>query len=368
MANSTVNMAKRYLFLVSVAYSFPVLRPLQRAIRERGDEVRWFFDEESGLEAMLDDDEQGDILASAQEVVEYDPAAVFTCGNHSYHFFPGVKVQLFHGYPLNKRNDKNDDHFSLRGWFDIYCTQGPASTIPFEELAKREGYFKVYETGWPKADLYFDSLSRAKKRAETAESNKKPTILYSSTFTRSITSTTILAPHIERMVASGEWNWIFMFHPKLDNPEILERYRIIAERYGNAEFATSSFDMEAMERAEIMLCDTSSIIMEFMMLDKPVVTFRNTRPGRHLIDVTSIEELQPALQEAMYRPMPLMRNIAEYISQYESNIDGKASERVLAAVDDFIEKRNSGAIKLKSKPLNLIRKFKARKKLNFWRW
>ncbi len=355
-------MANRYLFLVSVAYSFPILRPLQRAIVERGDEVRWFFDTE-GLDGLLDEEHGEQQLFGVEEAVEYNPAAVFTCGNHMYHFLPGVKVQLFHGYPLNKRNDKSDDHFSLRGWFDIYCTQGPASTLPFEALADKEGYFKVYETGWPKGDIYYEAKAKMADRAN----GEKPTVLYSSTFTKSITSTTILAPHIERMVASGEWNWVFMFHPKLDNAETLERYRLIAERYENARFATSSFDMDAMVEADVMLCDTSSIIMEFMMLDKPVVTFRNTRPGSHLIDVTSVEQLHPALHEALLRPALLMRSIEDYMATFESHLDGNASKRVLAAVDDFIGQGGAKGLGLRSKPLNLIRKLQARKRLRYWK-
>ena len=43
--------------------------------------------------------------------------------------------------------------------------------------------------------------------------------------------------------------------------------------------------MPLLQRADAMLCDSSSIILEFMFLDKPVVTFRNSHPGPHLIDV-----------------------------------------------------------------------------------
>ena len=66
--------------------------------------------------------------------MDYQPIAVFAPGNYIYDFFPGVKVSLFHGYPINKRGDEKDDHFSVRGWFDVYCTQGETSTLPFKEL------------------------------------------------------------------------------------------------------------------------------------------------------------------------------------------------------------------------------------------
>ncbi len=358
---------KRYILLVSVAYALPIMQPLRRAIHERGDEVCWYFDrDEELLESLLRCDVDGVnnvVLRSVKEVMEFDPTAIFTCGNHMYDFFPGVKVQLFHGYPLNKRNDKRDDHFSLRGWFDIYCTQGPTSSVPFAMLAQKHRYFKVYETGWTKCDLYYEALRKMANEGGGSRS-EKPTILYSSTFTKGITSSSILAPHIERMVASGEWNWLFMFHPKLDDEKTLAHYKSLAERYDNATFYSETFNLEPMLNADVMLCDTSSIILEFMLLDKPVVTFRNTRPGHHLIDVTSAEEVHDALQEALYRPELLMRNIREYISQHEAHFDGGASGRVLDAVDDFIANGSNG---LKSKPLNFIRRLQARKRLHYWR-
>lgn len=100
-------MKKHYLFFVSVAYSYPILRPLQDEIRRRGDDVAWFI--EPDCPVLLNQDERW--LQSVQEVMDYQPIAVFAPGNYIYDFFPGVKVSLFHGYPINKRGDEKDDHF-----------------------------------------------------------------------------------------------------------------------------------------------------------------------------------------------------------------------------------------------------------------
>ena len=62
---------------------------------------------------------------------------------------------------------KRTTNFSVRGWFDVYCTQGETSTLPFKELERKYGFFKVYETGWCKADTF------VKERAHTPH-NARP--------------------------------------------------------------------------------------------------------------------------------------------------------------------------------------------------
>lgn len=347
-------MKQRYLFLVSLVYAFPVLRPLQEAIRRRGGEAAWFFDNDA-VRGLLEDGERE--LHTVREVMEYDPVAVFTCGNSMYDFFPGVKVQLFHGYANNKRADRIDDHFTIRGWFDIYCTQGPSSTGTFRELARKLGYFRIYETGWPKADTYFSAAM------QTLPQNERPVILYSSTFTRGLTSTPVLADEIERLAATRDWEWIFMFHPKLTDPAILDRYAGIAARCDNVTFLGNTFDIGAMRRADVMLCDSSSVIIEFMFLDKPVVTFRNSQPGPHLLDIQRPDELEGALGRAITRPDELMEQVRAYTFYHEPHRDCRCSERVLDAVDDFLSRGRAG---MKRKPLNLVRKWKVRRKLGYY--
>lgn len=343
---------KKYLMFVSLPYAYPIMRPLQREIRRRGDDVAWFI-EEGGPDQLAEGERR---LATIAEVMEYDPIAVFAPGNHIPDFFPGVKVQLFHGYPINKRNDRHDDHFTVRGWFDIYCTQGPTSTGPFREQERRYGYFRVYETGWTKADDYFSPEMQAPLH------NARPVVLYSTTFTRSLTSTPYLADEIEHLVAERDWEWIFMFHPKLDDRAVIDRYARIAAAHDNVTFLGTTFDFGALRRADVLLCDSSSIILEFMFLDRPVVTFRNSHPGPYLIDVQRPEEVGPALERALARPEELMREIRAYTMRHEPHRDGRCSARVLDAVDDFLARGRAG---LKRRPLNLVRRIKLRRRMGY---
>ena len=165
------------------------------------------------------------------------------------------------------------------------------------------------------------------------------------------------------MVASGRWNWIFMFHPKLDDEQVLGHYRSLAERYENANYLGNTFDMSAMQLSDAMLCDSSSIIMEFMLLDKPVVTFRNSMPGEHLLDVGEVSAVEAAIERALTRPEELMTALRSWRDNHEAHRDGLCAARILDAVDELIA--DGGETCLRRKPLNLVRKLKLRKRLGY---
>lgn len=341
---------KRYLFYVTHAYSYSIMRPLQTEILRQGGEAAWFIEPLCANELTAEEHQ----LKTIDEVMQYRPIACFAPGNYIPDFFPGIKVRLGHGYAINKRNYATDSHFRIRGWFDLYCTQSAHTTAGFEQQARKYGHFRVYETGWSKADIYFSPAM------QTQTHNERPTILYSSTFTPALTSTPILADRIEELVGEEPWDWIFMFHPKLTDPEILNRYRAIAERHPNATYIGNTFDFSVLQRADVLLCDSSSIILEFMFLDKPVVTFRNTQPGSHLLNITSVDELKDALCRAISRPDALMQQIRDFTLFHEPHRDCQCCRRILAAVDHFLAEGHKG---LRRKPLNLVRKFQVRKTL-----
>lgn len=343
---------KRYLLFASLAYAFPILRPLEREIRRRGGEVAWFLEE--GCPPLLEKDDLQ--LVTVQDVLAYQPIAVFSPARYVPDFFPGVKVWVCHGYANRKRFEAVDDHFTIRGWFDIICSQGPSSTPVFRGLEAVHGHFRTYETGWPKADLYFSPEMQRRPR------NERPVILYSTTFTRGLTSAPLLVDEIERLVSAKDWEWIFMFHPMLDRA-VSSLYEKIAERHANALYVGNTFDIEPMRCADAMLCDSSSIILEFMFLDKPVVTFRNSHPGPYLLDVREPEEVGPALERALTRPEELMREIRAYTMFHEPHRDGQCAARVLDAVDDFLARGREG---LRPKPINLFRKWKMRRKMHYY--
>lgn len=346
-------MNRHYLLFASLAYAFPVLRSLQDEIRNRGDIAAWYL--EDTCPDMLHPDETH--LCSIKEVIDFNPVAIFAPGNVIYDFFPGVKVQVFHGFPINKRNRTLDTHFKMRGWFDMYCTQGDSSTPTFKELEKRLKYFKVYETGWAKTD----SIIKARDKRKT---NDKPTVFVASTFTKGISSLKIMFPTIKELAEKKDWNWTITMHPKLNDAELKQEIEDFAAKHKNVKFLPAINNIEELNDSDVLLCDSSSIIIEYMLLEKPVVTYCNTRPGEHLINVTETKDIEQALEKAMQRPKELLENIRKHTARHEKFADGKNCSRILDAVDDFIENYKG---RIASKPLNLGRKLKIRWKLKYFK-
>lgn len=291
-------------------------------------------------------------LATVDEVLKWQAAAVFVPGNWVPDFFPGLKVEVFHGFSVGKRNESRG-HFRVRGSFDLYCTQGPDTTLPFQGLQRQLGYFRVEQTGWSKLDpLFSGSYLRV--------SAGRPVILYASTFTESITSARTLRETIAAGAQRGDWQWLVTLHPKMA-PEVVESYRALEGPH--LGFAMTDDILALYAQADVLLSDTSSVVPEFLTQHRPVVTFRNRRPGAHLLDVQQEFEVIPALQRALERPETLMRAVREYADHIHPYRDGRSSERVLAATRHAIQLGRSG---LSRKPLNLWRRLQARQRLGYW--
>jgi len=341
---------RNYLFYITQNYSFAILRPLQEAIVARGDNVAWFLFGKDINKNYLRDDET--CLSSVRQVKDYSPCAVFVTGNVVPDFFPGIKVTVFHGFDARKRT--NDDHFFIRDYFDIYCTQGPDTTHKFQQLAEKHENFRVVETGWTKLDPLF------KTDTQTSD-NKKPVVLYSSTFTRKLTSAPYLLETIKQASETGQFQWLVTFHPKMDESVVNDYKKIQNE---NLTFIETDDVIPLLLKADVMLCDTSSILQEFLILNKPVVTYKNRLPDDCMIDVSTPEDIIPALTTALSLPAGLLEKIQNYSQQLHPYRDGKSCERVLDAVDWYIDE---GHKDLKPRSLSLMRRFKLRREFRyFW--
>lgn len=327
----------RYLLFAELDYAFEILRPLQEAARRRGADVAWFL--HGPAPEQLAAGER--LLRSVSEVRAFDPHAVLVPGNQVPPWFPGLKVQVFHGFGIEKKG-----HFRIRGMFDLYCTFGPSTTGPFQALARRHGWFKVVETGWPKVDPLLGM---------SVPHGNGGRILYAPTFSPSLTSTTALAGVIADIAARRDWQWTVKFHPKMADQLAAPIRAIQADNFVVSEQVDL---LPLLHEADVLLTDTSSVAAEFMLLDKPVVALRNRRPGPHLINLETAAELESSLEAVLSGEDSSREPRQAYARDMQPLRDGKSSERVLDAVEEMLAQ---GRGQLKRKPWSPLRRLK------YWR-
>ncbi|PLY08295.1 MAG: CDP-glycerol glycerophosphotransferase [Desulfuromonas sp.] len=347
----------KHLFYVSQLYSLSILRPIQAAARSRGDSCAWFFDQPGAGADHLFEDEQ--LLVDAAAVKVFNPDAVYVPGNVVPDFFSGVKVQVFHGLATDDTGKKG--HYRIRGFFDLYCTRGDAETHKFQALAEQHGHFRVAQTGWPKLDPLYTAGAGRDLRAELGIDAQRPVILFGSTFSPSLTAAPHLYTTIRELAQRGDWFWLVTLHPKTDL-QLVAKYRALEGDHLKF-FEAHEEVLPLQQTADAMLCDTSSIAIEFQLLGKPLVTFRGKCPGPQQLDVSSVEEVAPALERALQRPPELIGATRRFAEGIHPFADGCSSQRVLEAVDAFLAAGRDG---LRPKPLNLWRRLKLRRKLGYY--
>ncbi|RRU10247.1 CDP-glycerol glycerophosphotransferase family protein [Stenotrophomonas sp. 278] len=347
-------MMAEYLLFATERYALPILAPLAQALHASGHSVSaWFEDGAAGAELP------GVPSVGLKQALALRPRAVFSAANWVPPFIAGAKVQVFHGFNVQKR-DSARGHFRVRGLFDLYCTQGPATTAPFQELAAREGHFVVAQTGWPKLDPLFRDDGGA-SAALRAPAQGRPVILFGSTFTERLSAAPHLHDQIAADIARGDRYWLLTLHPKCSE-ELFARYRALAG--SNAAFVEPEQVMAAQRAADVLVSDTSSIVSEFVVQHKPVVTFRNRVPQPHMIDFDQPDALPVMLARALDPEPALMAEIQRYADDIHPYRDGRSSERVMAATEDFLAGKLGT---LKRKPLGAwTRGLQIRRDLGYW--
>ena len=138
----------------------------------------------------------------------------------------------------------------------------------------------------------------------------------------------------------------------------------LRNKYLKLKIIESSNINTLLQSADIMVSDTSSVIGEFALLGKPVISLNNSQPGNYLINITEADELPQALQLALSPPETLISAINHYADDLHPYNDGNSSLRILEAVADI---QSNGKKSLKPLPRNIFRNLKQRKRLNYWK-
>lgn len=327
-------------------YAFGILNPLHDELLAQHHTVLWYVaDELKSTFAFAG----SSLTSSIQDLYDYRSDIIFVPGNEIPHYLRGVKVQVFHGMAGEKSG-----HFRIRNYFDLYLTQGPYFTNRFRELANTYRDFEVSETGWCKLDPLFQphpEFTHERTQLLTTHGKKK-LLLYAPTFSQSLTSATTAFKEILRLADHDDFLVIVKFHD-LTHPSIVYEYKTAARTQSNLLIAEDHNILKYLVMSDLLISDTSSTVYEFMILHKPVVTIHSRSRNITWHNIKNEAELSSAVESELIHDS-YRENRLQIIQTYHPYHDGKSSARMIAAVEDYIERNGV----TNERKLNLWRKFK----------
>jgi len=328
-------------------YAVDILYPIQiAAIKEGGNKVLWYVHKKKIPEFPLNGEVEW--THNMQAVYDFSPEAIFVPGNIVPYYLPGVKIQVFHGYAAEKK-----DHWVIRRYFDAYFTQGPFFTKQFKKLAKKYKDFEVLETGWPRQDWVKENLHTFddEKKKLLEQSGRKYLVLYAPTFSPSLTSLPDMKAGLLSLVENRDVLVIVKLHP-LTRQEWVDEYKELASINENIiwvdDFSVAKYQL----MSDVMISDTSSTIYEFLLQDKPVITYRAVAKDIYWKNIDDVSDVCEAFDEVL-QDRESFRLRRWVIDNYDPYLDGKVAHRMLEGARDYI--RRHGVPRKRS--LNLWRKY-----------
>lgn len=333
-------------------YAISILAPLQdEANKTQKHSVLWFVDARNIPDFSMKNEVKW--TNSMQEVYDFSPEAIFVPGNIVPYYLPGVKAEIFHGYAAEKK-----DHWVIRRYLDMYLTQGPFFTKEFKRLSEKYKDFEVVETGWPRQDWIFENLHTFDeyKHQLLSEYNKSKVVLYAPTFSPSLTSLPFIKESLRKLANEKSIVLLLKFHP-LTKQEWIEEYKQLASEVENIILIDDHNVTKYMLAADVMISDTSSTVYEFLLLDKPVITYKNVAREKYWLDIDNLDNLCDAFETAQTSDEYLEKR-RWIINNYDPYLDGKVAERMFSAVEDYIARYGVP----KQRKLNIWRKYQSIKK------
>jgi len=328
-------------------YSFSILRPLQVETEKTGDEVLWYV--EADITERFPYLEDSSVSSSIQEISDFKADAIFAPGNDVPYFLRGVKVQIFHGLAGEKKG-----HFRIRNYFDLYLTSGAYFTDRFNELAKKHGNFEVIETGWSKLDALFLQKNNyiEEKQALIDKHQVQNILLYAPTFSPSLTSAEHLYHEIITLSENPEHLILVKFHDKM-NKDVKARYKEAAQTLKNLVIVDDPNISKYMILSDLMISDTSSVVYEFLLLDKPVITFKSSSENIKWTDIQDPKALAESIDSVLNSDLN-QEDRKWIIDNYHPLSDGISAKRMIEAVKNWL---SHNPVPEKRK-LSLLRKWK----------
>ncbi|NEW60650.1 CDP-glycerol--glycerophosphate glycerophosphotransferase, partial [Sulfurovum sp. bin170] len=315
------------ILFCNLPYAFSIMKPLADELEKRGDEYLWYITPE-----LFNDFPYKQMMHSnsLEHLKDFKADAIFVPGDDVPYWLRGVKAQIFHGLAGEK-----EEYFDINGYFDLYLTQGPYFTERFEELSLKYKNFTVTETGWSKLDNFFAISDKTKEKKEQllTKYSAKHIVLYAPSSSSSLTSAVVLKDVIKRLSSHKDILFMIKFAESMDE-ETIEAYRELD--ISNIMIVEDDIT-QIIQIADLLLSDTSSVVYEFIFLDKPVITFNSLSENITWSNHTDINQIFLNVVRTLEGNDRFKDGRGKTMELYHPYRDGASSKRMIEAIEAYIK-------------------------------
>ena len=139
--------------------------------------------------------------------------------------------------------------------------------------------------------------------------------------------------------------------------KLINEYKSIVNKYDNIIFLEERNILKYLIIADIMISDTSSVVFEFLLLDKPVITYKSIKPKNAWENIHDDKLLSEKI-ESNLNEYPYAVQRAKIIKEYHPYNDGKSSPRMIQVIENYV--KENGVPERRNLPL--LRRFKMNRK------
>jgi len=154
-------------------------------------------------------------------------------------------------------------------------------------------------------------------------------------------------PVLDELVKRGDRYWLLTLHP-MSPPDVVRSYRELAGEH--AVYLEAERLQDMLHAADVLVCDTSSVIEEFAMLGKPVVAVGHRQPRDFMHDIGSADQIDAAVRSALAAPQAGRAGMDAYADAVHPARDGRSAQRVLDAVESVLRGELTAPRRRRAKP------------------
>jgi hypothetical protein len=250
----------RVAFFAAFRFHAPILAPVRDALRDRA------------LTLLAED---------RRAIVAFDPHVVVMASSAHLEYFrhrlpAAFIVNIRHGL-IGKQGLRRLPGRPSARRFDAVCVGDELRRAHYERAGARPDRF--WETGYPQIDPLFRQGPAPRLPVDPAQ----PTLLYAPTWNLGLTSAGMLGDRLVELVrgqASGV-NIVIKPHPVIGDwrPRWMARWARLARAHPGVHLVTDTHAdvVSYLLASDVLLSDASSVIFEFLALDRPIVLLTNPR-------------------------------------------------------------------------------------------